>query len=71
MVAAPSPGTTGNDIIIPLAGWNIVNAELPKFYLHELTMTSAAVKELRDYQPSVTGAFYYRGGGFRTAYIGS
>ena len=52
-------------------GWNIVNVELPKFYLHELTMTSAAVKELRDYQPSVTGAFYYRGGGFRTAYIGT
>ena len=50
-------------------GWNIVNVELPKFYLHELTMTSAAVKELRGYQPSVTGAFYYRGGGFRTAYI--
>jgi len=50
-------------------GWNIVNVELPKFYLHELTMTSAAVKELRGYQPSMTGAFYYRGGGFRSAYI--
>ena len=52
-------------------GWNIVNVELPHFYLHEVTMTSAAVKELRGYQPSVTGAFNYHGGGFRTAYIGA
>ena len=49
--------------------WNIVNVEIPQFHLHELTMTSAAVKELQGYQPSVTGAFTYRGGGFRTAYI--
>src|SRR5215470_12346670 len=49
--------------------WNIVNVELPHFHLHEVTMTSAAVKELRGYQPGVTGAFTYRGGGIRTAYI--
>src|SRR5262249_12599507 len=47
--------------------WNIVNVELPHFHLHEVTMTSAAVKELRGYQPGVTGAFTYRDGGIRTA----
>ncbi len=49
--------------------WNIVNVELPHFHLHELTMTSAAVKELRGYQPCVIGAFSHRSGGIRTAYI--
>src|SRR5262245_8933661 len=49
--------------------WNIVNVELPHFHLHELTMTSAAVKELRGYQPCAIGAFSYHGGGVRTAYI--
>jgi peptide/nickel transport system substrate-binding protein len=49
--------------------WNIVNVELPHFHLHELTMTSAAVKELRGYQPCVIGAFSHHGGGIRTAYI--
>jgi peptide/nickel transport system substrate-binding protein len=49
--------------------WNIVNVELPHFHLHEVTMTSAAVKELRGYQPGVTGAFTYRGGGIRTAHM--
>jgi peptide/nickel transport system substrate-binding protein len=49
--------------------WNIVNDELPHFHLHELTMTSAAVKELRGYQPCVIGAFSHHGGGIRTAYI--
>ena len=36
--------------------WNIVNVELPFFYLHEITQTSAAVKELRGYQPGSAGA---------------
>jgi peptide/nickel transport system substrate-binding protein len=49
--------------------WNIVNVELPHFHLHEVTITSAAVKELRGYQPCVIGAFTYHGGGIRTAYI--
>ena len=49
--------------------WNIVHVELPHFHLHELTMTSAAVKELHGYQPCVIGAFSHRGGGIRTAYI--
>src|SRR5918992_5498512 len=30
--------------------WNIVNVELPHFYLHEVTWTSAAVKKLQGYQ---------------------
>ncbi len=51
------------------AAWNIVNVELPHFHLHEVTMTSAAVKALRGYQPGVTGAFTYASGGIRTAYI--
>src|SRR5215510_1666715 len=51
------------------AAWNIVNDELPHFHLHEVTMTSAAVKALRGYQPGVTGAFTYASGGIRTAYI--
>jgi peptide/nickel transport system substrate-binding protein len=51
------------------AAWNIVNVELPHFHLHEVTMASAAVKELRGYQPCVIGAFSHHGGGIRTAYI--
>jgi peptide/nickel transport system substrate-binding protein len=51
--------------------WNIVNVELPHFYLHEETHTSAAVKALRGYQPGKMGALTYYGGGLRTAYIGA
>jgi ABC-type transport system substrate-binding protein len=50
-------------------GWNIVNVELPHFHLHEVVITSAAVKALRGYQPGATGSFSYQGGGIRTAYI--
>jgi peptide/nickel transport system substrate-binding protein len=50
-------------------GWNIANAELPFFYLHELTNTSAAAKGLQGYQPGSAGALAYHGGGFRTAYL--
>jgi peptide/nickel transport system substrate-binding protein len=49
--------------------WNIANIELPFFYLHEITQTSAAVKELQGYQPGSAGAVSYQGGGLRTAYI--
>jgi peptide/nickel transport system substrate-binding protein len=49
--------------------WNIVNVELPFFYLHEVTQTSAAVKQLQGYQPGSEGALAYRGGGLRAAYI--
>ena len=49
--------------------WNIVNVELPFFYLHETVRTSAADKKLRGYQPGSAGALTYYGGGFRTAYI--
>jgi len=50
-------------------GWNIVNVELPHFYLHEETQTSAAVKEVQGYQPGSAGALTYSGGGMRTTYI--
>jgi peptide/nickel transport system substrate-binding protein len=49
--------------------WNIVNVELPFFYLHEVTNTSAAAKTLRGYQPGSAGALHYRGGGLRAAYL--
>ncbi len=51
------------------AAWNIINVELPHFHLHEVTITSAAVKALRGYQPNVVGAFTHRGGGIRSAYL--
>jgi peptide/nickel transport system substrate-binding protein len=51
--------------------WNIVNVELPQFHLHELTVTSAAVKTVQGYQPAAMGAYAYHGGGMRTAYIGA
>jgi peptide/nickel transport system substrate-binding protein len=38
--------------------WNLVNVELPHFYLHEEVYTSAAAKELRGYQPSKLGALH-------------
>ena len=50
-------------------GWSIVNQELPHFHLHEVVITSAAIKALKGYQPGVTGFFSYHGGGIRTAYI--
>jgi peptide/nickel transport system substrate-binding protein len=49
--------------------WNIVNVELPFFYLHEVTQTSAADKTLRGYQPGSAGGLAYHGGGLRTAYM--
>jgi peptide/nickel transport system substrate-binding protein len=49
--------------------WNLVNVELPHFYLHEIIYTSAADKTLRGYQPSMSGALTYHGGGLRTAYV--
>jgi peptide/nickel transport system substrate-binding protein len=49
--------------------WNLVNTELPHFYLHEEVYTSAATKALQGYQPSMMGALHYHGGGLRTAYL--
>ncbi len=49
--------------------WNLVNVELPHFYLHEIIYTTAADKKLQGYQPSKSGALTYRGGGLRTAYM--
>ena len=48
---------------------NIINVELPHFHLHDVVRTSAAVKELRGYQPGLGGALTYQGGGLRTAYM--
>jgi ABC-type transport system substrate-binding protein len=49
--------------------WNINNVELAQFQLHEVTNTSAAVKEVQGYRPSAVGALTYQGGGVRTTYI--
>ena len=49
--------------------WNIVNVELPHFYLHEEVYTSAATKTVRGFEPSQMGAVHYRGGGLRAAYM--
>jgi len=49
--------------------WNIVNVELPHFYLHEEVYTTAATKALQGYQPSRQGALHYQGGGLRAAYM--
>ena len=49
--------------------WNIVNAELPHFYLHEEVYTSAATKAVLGYTPGQTGAVHYRGGGLRASYM--
>jgi peptide/nickel transport system substrate-binding protein len=49
--------------------WNIVNVELPFFYLHETTQTSAAAKTLRGYQPGSAGGLHHQAGGLRAAYI--
>jgi peptide/nickel transport system substrate-binding protein len=49
--------------------WNIVNVELPHFYLHEEVYTSAASKVVRGYEPGDTGAVHYRGGGLRATYM--
>lgn len=49
--------------------WNLVNVELPHFYLHEATATAAASKDLKGYQPNMAGAITHKGGGLRSAYI--
>jgi len=48
--------------------WSINNVELAQFQLHEVTHTSAAVKEVQGYRPSAAGALTYHGGGVRTTY---
>jgi peptide/nickel transport system substrate-binding protein len=49
--------------------WNIVNVELPHFYLHEEVYTSAATRALQGYEPGRMGAVHYQGGGLRAAYM--
>ncbi len=49
--------------------WNIVNVELPHFYLHEEVYTSGGTKALQGFQPSQMGAVHYHGGGLRSAYM--
>ena len=53
------------------AGWQIVQEELPQFYLSELSMISAAHKNMRDYKPCVVAPYTYSGGGIRIAHIKS
>ncbi len=49
--------------------WKVVNEEIPHFHLHELTMTTAAVKDLKGYEPCVVAPYTWSGGGIRTAHF--
>ena len=49
--------------------WNIVNVELPQFHLHETTITMATTKAVKSYQPAAMGAYAYKDGGMRVAYM--
>ena len=49
--------------------WDIASNELPFFYLHEITYTSAATKAMQGYLPGSAGALAYQGGGLRATYL--
>jgi peptide/nickel transport system substrate-binding protein len=48
---------------------SIVNEELPLLYLHHLTALQAGTRNLKAYQPAISGPFSTRGGGVRTAWL--
>ena len=48
---------------------NIVNDEAALIYHHSVPLTGAAVKNLKGYEPQLTGGPNYHGGGVRTAYF--
>jgi ABC-type transport system substrate-binding protein len=47
----------------------IVNDELPVLYTHHLTLLEAAVMNLKDYRPAISGAPSTQGAGIRTAWM--
>jgi peptide/nickel transport system substrate-binding protein len=47
----------------------IVNDEACIIYAHSVPLTAAAVKSLKGYDPTITGAPSWSGGGLRTAYF--
>lgn len=48
---------------------SIINEELPMLYTHHLTLLAAGVLNLKGYQPAISGAYSYQGGGIRTAWL--
>jgi peptide/nickel transport system substrate-binding protein len=50
---------------------SIVNDECVFIYHHSVPLTGASVKNLKGYEPQLTGGPNYRGGGIRTAYFDS
>jgi len=50
---------------------SIVNDECVFIYHHSVPLTGASVKNLKGYEPQLTGGPNYHGGGIRTAYFDS
>jgi ABC-type transport system substrate-binding protein len=50
---------------------SIVNDECVFIYHHSVPLTGASVKNLKGYEPQLTGGPNYSGGGVRTAYFDS
>ena len=48
---------------------NIVNEEAALIYAHAVPLTSAGVKSLKGYAPTIAGPHSWSGGGIRTAYF--
>ncbi len=47
----------------------MIERELPSFYLHDVTATVAAVKALQGFEPGRISSLTYVGGGIRTGYL--
>ena len=48
---------------------SIVNEELPILYIHHLTLLEAGTRNLKGYQPAISGPFSTKGAGIRTAWL--
>lgn len=48
---------------------SVVNEELPVLYVHHLTLMEAGVKNIKGYQPAVSGPYSTSGGGIRTTWM--
>ncbi|WP_089935912.1 ABC transporter substrate-binding protein [Candidatus Entotheonella palauensis] len=48
---------------------SIVNEELPQLYTHHLTLLEAAVMNLQNYRPAISGSAHTKGAGLRAAWM--
>ncbi len=48
---------------------SIVNEELPILYIHHLTLLEAGTRNLKGYQPAISGPFSTKGAGIRAAWL--